>query len=92
MTGGVTDVATKIPFPDKYLLPETSGLTYTVNEGLNTIDVEMKDSASRARLRSRQPSASSSFSFGVSVLLEFSLQAASCTPKRGFQCIGHPDS
>lgn len=43
MTGEEAAQAPTAPFPDKYLLPETSGLTFTVNEGPNTFDVEMKD-------------------------------------------------
>jgi len=33
----------KLPFPKKYLSPEESGLTYTVKEGANTFDIEIKD-------------------------------------------------
>lgn len=43
MMEGTPDTAQPAPFPDKYMLPETSGLTFTVKEGSNTIDVEMKD-------------------------------------------------
>ncbi len=43
MTGAGDAATVTVPFPDKYLLAETSGLTFTVNEGSNTIDVKMAD-------------------------------------------------
>jgi hypothetical protein len=47
MTGkGVVKPADeKPPFPKKYQTAETSGLSFTVKEGANTFDVEMKDGA-----------------------------------------------
>ncbi len=33
----------KPPFPAKYQSPETSGLTFTVKEGPNTFDIDLKD-------------------------------------------------
>lgn len=43
MTSGVAAAGGTVPFPVKYLLAETSGLTFTVEEGSNTIDVKMND-------------------------------------------------
>lgn len=43
MTGGGAATTVTVPFPDKYLLAETSGLTFTVKEGSNTFDVKMDD-------------------------------------------------
>ena len=42
-SGGDASADTGTPFPDKYLLPGTSGLTFTVKEGPNSYDVEMTD-------------------------------------------------
>lgn len=44
MTGKAPKAAEeKPPFPKKYQVAETSGLTYTVEEGENTIDIELKN-------------------------------------------------
>jgi hypothetical protein len=43
MGKGVKPAEEKPPFPKKYQMAETSGLTFTVKEGPNTIDIEMKD-------------------------------------------------
>ena len=43
MTGGGAAATVTVPFPDKYLLAETSGLAFTVKEGPNTFDVKMDD-------------------------------------------------
>jgi hypothetical protein len=42
MEGGGAPEATA-PFPEKYYAVETSGLSFEVKEGPNTIDVELKD-------------------------------------------------
>jgi len=46
MTGKTVKPAEeKPPFPKKYQTAETSGLTFTVKEGANTIDIDLKDGA-----------------------------------------------
>lgn len=42
MTGEASAPA-EAPFPDKYFLPATSGLTFTVAEGANTHDIVLTD-------------------------------------------------
>ena len=43
--GGGDQAESKPAFPDKYLTTSTSGLTFTVEEGSNTYDLDMKDDA-----------------------------------------------
>ncbi len=45
MEGGDTTPppAAAPPFPDKYMNPDTSGLTYTVEEGPNVHDIDLSD-------------------------------------------------
>jgi len=43
MGKGAKSTVEKPPFPQKYRMAETSGLTFTVKEGPNTFDIELKD-------------------------------------------------